>query len=273
MNLAAALTAEERCQLEGWFESRACAVPVADDRILCRVLAKYLMYVDARDTSITPHLVMSGYWEMWTTIAIARHVQPGMRCIDVGANVGYFTLLLADLAGDKGHVQAWEPQSGGDHDILLASAKLNGFAGTVAVLRRAASSDGGEGTLAIGDWGRDQCSATLMDPEHGVHRRWKVPRSRLDTENAEPVDFIKIDAEGHEPEVWEGMGDLRNQAGLTVAMEFSPGRYQDAPGFLDAILSAGFPLQKVDDAGQFRPLRRDEALDREHMLWLSRPNV
>ncbi len=45
-------------------------------------------------------------------VLIARHVRPGMTCLDVGANVGFYTLLFSSLCGDSGKVVAFEPHAG-----------------------------------------------------------------------------------------------------------------------------------------------------------------
>ena len=82
-----------------------------DHTALCRVLGKYLMYVDTRDTSFAPHMLMSGWWESWITKAISEHVQPGMVCADVGACIGYYTLVMADRVGPEGHVYCFEPNA------------------------------------------------------------------------------------------------------------------------------------------------------------------
>ena len=72
--------------------------------MLCRVLGKYLMYADSQETGITPHLALHGYWESWITLALARTLRPGWHCLDVGANHGYYTLVMADGAGPDGRV-------------------------------------------------------------------------------------------------------------------------------------------------------------------------
>ena len=63
---------------------------IGDDTVLCKVLARHKMYVDAKDMGISPHLIMDGYWESWITKLLAQIVQPGFICIDIGANFGYF---------------------------------------------------------------------------------------------------------------------------------------------------------------------------------------
>lgn len=101
-------------------------------RVLCRILGKYLCYIDPENTDITPHLVTSGYWESWITQAIARLVQPGWNCIDTGANMGYYTLLLADLVGGTGKVLAVEPHPE-FANLLCRSVNVNAFSNTYVV--------------------------------------------------------------------------------------------------------------------------------------------
>ena len=85
------------------------ALYIGDQMVLCRVLGKYLMYADAQETGITPHLAMDGYWESWITRALAWTVRPGWHCLDVGANHGYYTLVPADGACPEGRVTPIEP--------------------------------------------------------------------------------------------------------------------------------------------------------------------
>src|SRR5262245_27706135 len=82
-----------------------CANAYLGDHIsLCRVLGRYSMYVDTRDIGFSSHMLLSGFWEMWVTEAIVARVKPGMRVVDCGANLGYFSLIMADLAGPAGHL-------------------------------------------------------------------------------------------------------------------------------------------------------------------------
>jgi len=74
---------------------------------------------------------MDGFWESWITLAVARHLRPGSRRIDVGANCGYFTALFASLVGSAGRVWAWEPNPDLARD-LRESIRLNGY-GSVAL--------------------------------------------------------------------------------------------------------------------------------------------
>lgn len=126
------LLSAPRSDNEAVLRSLCRSVYLGNDTALCRVLGRYKMYVDTRDVSISSHLMLEGYWEMWVTEAMMRHVRPGMTVLDIGANLGYFTMLLADLVGPAGRVLAFEPnpEMAGR---LRRSIGLNGFAPTTTL--------------------------------------------------------------------------------------------------------------------------------------------
>ena len=129
------LASGERFTLEHACRSQVQPVYLGDHTALCRILGRYKFYVDTRDEGFGSNILLDGFWEMWLTMAIARHLKPGMIAIDIGANFGYYSLLMADLVGPKGIVIAVEP-NGHAAPKLRSSLTLNGFAartlGTVA---------------------------------------------------------------------------------------------------------------------------------------------
>jgi FkbM family methyltransferase len=274
MDVPRLLKTEDRTTIERWVESRSCSAYLGGNRVLARVLGRYLMNLPTDDFSLVPHLVMDGYWEMWITMAVARHIREGMRCIDVGANVGYYTMLLADLVGESGKIEAWEPQVDLAQCVVM-SAHMSGFYNRVSVVPCAASNKSSTVKTVPLDmpWARGSVGVVPA----GVEEDGAVPCERLDEErpwySGQPVDFVKIDAEGHEPQVWEGMaGILEHSPGIQILMEFTPRTYEDAPGFLDQIRQDGFVLRKVDFDGDLQAAHPDQILGTEsmEMLWLSR---
>ena len=99
----------ERAQNEAAIRGLCRNAYLGDHTSLCRVLGRYKMFVDTRDIGIASHLLLDGFWEMWVTEEMLRHVRQGMTVLDIGANLGYFSLLLADLTGPRGRVIAFEP--------------------------------------------------------------------------------------------------------------------------------------------------------------------
>lgn len=217
-------------------------------RVLCRVLGRYKMYVDPNDHGLSPHLMLDGYWEMSTTEAIAQLVEPGMIVGDVGANLGYFTMLMADLVGPEGKVFAFEPNP---QMAFRAerSARLNGFSERVAVCQ----------TVLYGENGRtvsflmpsDEPKNAYARPYDGEELTGAVllDACRLDS-RPEWLDFdmLKIDAEGSEQSIWQGMSGLLARDRLRIiVMEVRLSRYDGDTAFLRDIMAHGFSMERIDD--------------------------
>lgn len=260
------IATEEREAIENWVRARARSSYLGDKRALCKVLGKYTMMVSTEDMSLSPHLMLEGFWEMWITQAVAQNVRSGMHCIDVGANCGYYTLLLADLAGDAGSVTAFEPQPTLAAMVKLSLA-LNGLTGTVH--QKAAGEAEGEAQL----WRPADFygGAALGDtPTEGEHTKFDVAVERVDA-LCKHADFVKIDAEGAEHEVWNGMTRLIDNSGIIVCMEFVPKNCTKPESLLDKIAAAGFKLRKIDERGKIVAHTRQAALSEPWaMLWLQR---
>lgn len=263
------LLSHERGPAEEFCRQRAQYAYLGNNHALCRILGKYLMYVDTRDVELTPHLAMSGAWEWWIAQAVARHVKPSMNVIDVGANVGFFTLLLADLVGEQGSVLAIEPQAD-VMALLRRTIAVNGFGGCVSVIECAVAERKGSGYMSrIGqaylgsarlgsECGESQCIVTTLDDlNEGMERR---------------IDFIKIDAEGSEPKIWKGAQRLLTKHKPVVLMEFCQGFYKDEPFWLPEALQ-GWKVQFVDTDGHVKDTSLEEIQAAPEstmwMLWLT----
>ena len=265
-----------RVAAEGMMRARCMVVPVDPTTALCRVLGRYKMYVDLRDTGFAPHLMFEGYWEYWITEFVWRNVKPGQVALDVGANHGYYTLLLADLVGPGGKVHAFEPNPR-LAELLDRNIALNGF-WHVAEARAAAVGDRDGGTARLMVPVQDPKNGYVMAPgqvpplgldaaRSAVH---DVPLATLDEAVPGRADFIKIDAEGAEEAVWHGMQRLiARSPGIAILMEFNPARCRDARGML-ADVAARFPLREVTFAGVAAPCAPEEVLARgeDTMLYL-----
>lgn len=273
MKFSELAAAADRSDIEKWCQHRTIQAYLGDHVMQCRVLGNYKMYVDTRDSSLAPHLIDSGYWEMWITQAICSYVKPGMRCVDVGANFGYYTVLLSELVGEKGHVVAYEP-SLDLVKLLNRTLIVNGF-GQAQVIPRAASVYAGgfeKFYVAPGYMG----SGSLKELEGGVPVG-KVCLSRLDDDlhSWSSVDFVKIDAQGHELQVLAGMkAVIERSPKLAVAMEFTPSEHPEPASALDWIESLGFVVKTIGTDGTVRAISREEAQKAEtgdhRMLWLQR---
>ncbi len=81
------------------------------------------MRIHPVDHGLTPILV-EGRYEPLQTRVIASLLRPGMQVADIGANIGYYTLLAAGAVGPSGHVWAFEPETS-NYDLLLCNIREN----------------------------------------------------------------------------------------------------------------------------------------------------
>jgi FkbM family methyltransferase len=217
------------------------------------------MLVDTRDAMVAPWLVLDGLWESHVTEWLQRTLRPGQVFVDVGANIGYFTLLGATLVGPGGTVVAIEahPRLA---ELLQRNVIINGYHRYVTTWHRAAWSEATELKLhlrqnfasnsSVGSIGSDAL-ARLGDTEEIV----KVQALPLDDLLADlpRIDVMKVDVEGAEVHVFTGLEKtlLANPA-MTVMFEWSPAQIDDVgddPGALIDLLDGhgfGFRLLEKD---------------------------
>jgi FkbM family methyltransferase len=264
----------ERQTLEVISRQESRALYLGEERVVCRVLGKYLVYADARETGITPHLAMDGYWESWITIALARLPRPGWHCLDIGANHGYYTLIMADAAGPEGRVVPVEPtpRLAG---LLRETLDINGFPRVPVIQKAASSTDGERLRLVIPP--RRSLNARLSEEAGPDDVVVEVDSVTIDSLTADwpRVDLIKIDVEGAEEAVWEGMQrTVADNPGLVVILELNVDRYDDPRAFIGSIEGAGFPLRYIDVDTEVKDVTVEELLTRQvgvdWMLFLSR---
>lgn len=163
-----------------------------------------------------------------TLAAMRQWVRPGMTVVDVGANIGYFTVHFSRLLGEQGVVHAFEPEPL-NFSILTENVQINGL--TNACLHHAAvGRERGEAQLHMSDF------------NGGMHRLYEsvccsgpsvsVPVLRIDDVLAGvKVDLIKIDIEGYEESALRGAENcLRQNADLKIISEYCPASMLEAGG-------------------------------------------
>lgn len=187
------------------------------------------------DHVVYPYMARHGLWEPLQTELITRLVRPHQTVVDVGAHVGYHTILLSKLVGAEGVVYAFEPAPD-NHDLLIGNVQLNN-AHNVRTYRLALVDRSGEETLY------------LSTENSGDHRLYPEPgdaQSRVVTDTLDRrlptrdgrVDFVKLDVQGAEPRTLAGMKHTVavNRLRLACLIEFDPVRLKRAAGSLQVFL-------------------------------------
>lgn len=266
-----------RGELELRARSATQSAYVAENTVLCRVLERYLMFVDTRDLSVAPHLIMNGCWEPWITLALSRYVKPGMTCVDVGANVGYYTMLFADLVGPTGRVVAFEPNPV-PFGMLRRSLDVNGFVNRTQAYEALVGDMDGAGDLIIP---KDHSANAGVENVHlfelEAHTEIAVAAFKLDTmlmlrAGAPFASLVKIDAEGSELQIWAGMQRLwQHNPEIVVVMEWATALLKNPYELIDAIEAAGGKIQYIDYDGRLQWFSRESRFSEPtQMLWITR---
>lgn len=76
---------------------------------LTQLSTGHLFYVNTDDRQITPWIISGGSWENFVDDIIWEYIQPGMTVIDIGANLGYYTIKMGLKVGPNGRVFSFEP--------------------------------------------------------------------------------------------------------------------------------------------------------------------
>ena len=240
-----------------WWQSKSGIVAyLGDSRALVRTIYGCYLFVDTRDMSLAPQLLAHGQWEQGVAALLRRILRPGMTIIEVGANVGYFSILSASLVGEAGKVCCFEPNPRLAR-LLREGSEVNGMSGRIAVAEKAVWSSSTEIDFYLL---RDHMGSSSANSS--IHRTAQAFNDRTekivvqtvtldDYRSAESgVDLLKIDAEGAELHVIQGARRLlERNPGIRMIMEFYPSNFadpDDAGRLLDLLRSLGFGWQAVD---------------------------
>jgi FkbM family methyltransferase len=211
-----------------------------------------LLTVDLRDDVIAFHLVFRRTWEPNETALVERIVRPGDRVVDIGANIGYYSTLCGGIVGAGGCVLAIEADPA---NAALCEKNLtqNGLDGTVSVVRAAAGPAGASALLYASPNNFGAHTLVKPDREAQTIRVDVVPVDELVA--AWPrVDFIKIDVEGYEPYVFEGLREtIARCPDIKILCEFDPSYIlragRDPFAFLAELAALGFAFFDVGRGG------------------------
>lgn len=220
----------------------------------------------ATGTSYPPIDMLRDTFERETTKLFNEIIEPGSTVIDVGAHVGYYTLLAARLTGSSGVVFAFEPEPQ-NYALLVRNIDLNGYT-NVTPLKRVISSSSGTSTLFLTplDSGRHSTYQLDVRDTECICVQSTTIDQFIESIDSPHIDLIKIDVEGAESDVFTGMPKLLNQPKpLEIIMEFNPTLLRiagvDPLAFVTMPLDWGFEIFTVDEVTGMQPLP-DTGLER-----------
>lgn len=226
-----------------------------EDGLIKRRIGNHIMYLDPKDDGISKtlrHMNPKGQEREPCFMHILRkETEKGMVALDLGANIGYVTLLIAKIVGKTGKVYALEPDPR-TCNILRKNIQANGYNDFVYPYCL-----GGSNKTGNLDFYRSAHS-NLGSMEETGHAKEvvEVPVSTMDDFflDKKPPHFIKMDIEGHEIEVLEGMFQTlkKTPPPVKILMEVHPKFYSEEHSLevqLKRLLNIGFKTKYVVSAG------------------------
>jgi FkbM family methyltransferase len=188
-----------------------------DDIVTHRLDNGITLSLDREDGAVS-RPILAGDYEAHLVPVFERFCRPGMTVVDVGANLGLYTLLASKLVGPAGRVVAIEPSSENCRLILL-SVDTN-RAENVELLPLALDRGRGWSNLS-GHFGSN--GGLVSGDASSLASGWSeiVPTFALDDLVQGPVDFLKIDVEGAEGRVVAGAQRILETLRPVVATELS----------------------------------------------------
>ena len=176
------------------------------------------MVLDSKDSL---NLFLNGIYEEFETNFVKKEIKKGDVVLDIGANIGYYTLIFAKLVGETGKVFAFEPDPI-NFSLLKKNIEINGYKNVVLIQK--AVSDKSE-----------KLKLFLSETNNGDHRiyNWDGSRKSVEIESIkldeyfedtkQRINFIKMDIQGAEYGAVSGMTNLLNQnKSVKIISEFWP---------------------------------------------------
>lgn len=212
---------------------RPTPVYLGNDVVLARVLGRFKMFLDGKDTAVSCSLILDGYCQEAATETLQSLLNPGMVVVDLGSGPGYFCLVAAGRVQPGGQVHAFEPDPR-SFRLLQQNISINGFGGDIA----------------------DLIHANALDPKEGKFRQ-KVP---------ERVDVFRIASEYVTPGVFESLSPfLAASPSLAVLADWQPQRLQAAGieprNFRRQIDEMGFVVAPIRAPGEVVQIDPEQAND------------
>ena len=242
--------------------ARIGVLPQAASDVLLSTVEGFRIY-SAADDALVGAAVRQGLYEPEVCALFRRLLRPGMNVLDLGANIGFFSLLAARLVGPSGNVLAVEPNPANAR-LLEASRRANGFA-QLSILQVAAGSE--HGLLVLHTAYSNGTTAGLPEDVSAVLNAQTVPALRLDDVLPEgrPVGLVKIDVEGAEYLALRGCEAMLRRDRPPVISEFSPGLMPgisgiEGPDYLLWLTGLGYHLSVLRPDGTLHQAGADVAL-------------
>jgi FkbM family methyltransferase len=215
----------------------------------------YRIYLTLEDLAIARN-IMLGRYELSETEFVKNEIRAGDLVIDVGANIGYYTLLFGMLVAPHGRVVAFEPVPF-LWDALTKSVQENRLQGICETYRAALSDSDEDSILRFPEYTVNFGGAFLVKdgsstPPGGIDVRAETRTLDSYLDHSESCAFIKIDVEGAEPAVLRGAVHVLARDRPTIMCELHNAQLarvggSDANQLIDWMSERGYACRTIED--------------------------
>jgi len=174
------------------------------------------------DKGISAELLSFGSHEPLSTAKVTSVLKPGMTCIELGSNIGYYAVLESKIVGKNGKVIAIEA-SPDNYKYLQKNSKLQNFS-NIETHNFVLGDHNGEVnflTKSISNWSRIMKDDEKPNPSDTIS---KLPMKTLDSfledKKLDRVDFARMDVEGYEYDIYQGMKKTIDKFKPSLLIEF-----------------------------------------------------
>ena len=247
---------------------------VMENKIGIHDFGKFKMVLSNEDTDISPQIRKFGWYEdeKFETAVFEKHLKKDMSVLDLGANIGFYSLLARSIVGQNGRVFSFEPFP--ENIWLLRKSISENHFTNVFTSQTAVSDKSGTSVLYLSP---DACSEhSMLDLDFKSDDKHKkdinvqavsvddyFEKNCLDTK----IDFIKMDIEGSEFRALNGMKKtLSENPTIMMMTEFWPNGFKkdnkDPQEFLEELSDMGFEIYHIDSqSSKLEKKRPDEIMN------------
>jgi len=229
----------------------------------------FSMVLNLDDHAISRPILVKGQYEQNVTKVFLQYLKPDIRFLDIGANLGYYSLLVASQCPEA-KIYSFEPDRQNFH-LFTTSIIYNQFQHLISPYRLAVSNQ--DKTIVLsnlgnqGNYGARFTANTEEDLRPHVHGKnpyyEEIVAVSLDEFLPEiQLDVVKIDIEGHEPFAIQGMIKLLQKNRPVIFAEFAPSNLRllgkIAPDkFLELFTNLDYTINLIDKKGQVIPYEQN----------------
>lgn len=230
------------------------------------IIQNQKMFLDSKDSL---QLSLNGIYGEFETEIVKNEIKPNDVVIDIGAHIGYFTLLFAKLVGPEGKVFSFEPEPK-NFELLTKNIEINNYENVITESKIVSDKNK---TCTLYTFETSSGANRIYKPNENINvKPIEVDSISLDeyfknSEFLKRIKFVKIDVEGAELLVLKSMKSIfQNNNNIKLLLEFNPKFLLEigskSSDFFNLLHSESFSIFFIDGKNhKLIPLNSDTELD------------